>query len=155
MYYHTNYNDWNLKLNSSFTAASRVSFYEVSVESFQCFSTWVKFSRRTRTFVSFTIEMIENKTTPLLTVALSRKCINRSETYTPGNVVRGSKTLCKWNPYEDLWSWLARSVNCQQTSNCFRLFYTFHPAGTVLPLSSAVCNITPIIGDSVHKCAGG
>ena len=29
-----------------------------------------------------------------------------------------------------------------------------HPAGVVLPLSSAACNVTPII-DRVHKCAGG
>ena len=31
----------------------------------------------------------------------------------------------------------------------------FHPAGTVLPLSSSACNVTPISGDRVHKCAGG
>ena len=30
-----------------------------------------------------------------------------------------------------------------------------HPAGAVMPLSSAACNVTPIIGDRLHKCAGG
>ena len=30
----------------------------------------------------------------------------------------------------------------------------YHPAGTVLPFSSAASNVTPIIGDRVHKCAG-
>ena len=31
----------------------------------------------------------------------------------------------------------------------------FHPAGTVLPLSGAVCNVSQIIGDRVRKRAGG
>ena len=30
-----------------------------------------------------------------------------------------------------------------------------YPAGTVPPLSSGACNVTPIIGDRVHKCARG
>ena len=31
-------------------------------------------------------------------------------------------------------------------------FETLHPAGTVLPLSSVVCNITARIGDRTHIC---
>ena len=30
-----------------------------------------------------------------------------------------------------------------------------HPAEKVLPLSNAACNVTPIVGDRVHKCAEG
>ena len=45
--------------------------------------------------------------------------------------------------------WDVKPQHNQPTNIC--LSAKFHPAGTVLPLSSAACNVTPII---VHKCAG-
>ena len=55
--------------------------HKFSVESFQSLSTCVQFSRNTRIFANFTIEMIGNETGLLLQfVDLSRKLTNNSET---------------------------------------------------------------------------
>ena len=44
---------------------------------------------------------------------------------------------------------------CFNQKGVFTLCKAIPPCRNGAPLSSAACNITPIIGDCVHKCVGG
>ena len=69
------------ELDIRLRAAPWVSFRKVSVEALKCLSTCVDFSRSTRIFASFIIEMIGNETGPLHKFEdLSRKLINKCKT---------------------------------------------------------------------------
>ena len=56
-----------------------MQFHKVSVESFQCLSTFVELSSSIRMFASFTIEMTGNETEFTQICGLQQKMINKKK----------------------------------------------------------------------------